>query len=127
MKYKVEISAFKEAPFASRELALARWEDEVDALKNDGWTVLSTGLSVSVKQYKSTEDHVHVRPNQEATCSKCEEVTGDSRIIENPPAKIQSCNRHNDCDKADAEARLKGATFGASHCHDDSCEDCFGC
>lgn len=38
-----------------------------------------------------------------------------------------SCNRHSDCMAADAAARAKGAQFGASHCHDECCEDCFGC
>lgn len=39
---------------------------------------------------------------------------------------LRSCNRHTDCAKADTEAKAKGA-FGASHCHDECCEDCFGC
>lgn len=38
----------------------------------------------------------------------------------------RSCNRHDNCEKADIEARAKGA-WGASHCHDDECEDCSGC
>jgi hypothetical protein len=38
-----------------------------------------------------------------------------------------SCNRHSDCRAADEIAKAKGATFGASHCHDECCEDCFGC
>lgn len=38
-----------------------------------------------------------------------------------------SCNRHNDCKAADEKARARGAMFGASHCHDEECEDCFGC
>jgi hypothetical protein len=38
-----------------------------------------------------------------------------------------SCNRHSDCRAADEAAKAKGATFGASHCHDECCEDCFGC
>jgi len=45
------------------------------------------------------------------------------------PAKIivqRSCNRHNDCDAADVKAREKG-NYSASHCHDECCEDCFGC
>jgi hypothetical protein len=43
------------------------------------------------------------------------------------PAEPQkrSCNRHADCDLADARARQHGAR-AASHCHDDCCEDCFG-
>ena len=41
----------------------------------------------------------------------------------------RSCNRHADCDKAEAEFEAKynrkpGWNF---HCHDDCCEDCFGC
>lgn len=40
--------------------------------------------------------------------------------------KSRSCNRHDDCEKADVAARARGA-YGASHCHDDECEDCFGC
>jgi hypothetical protein len=38
-----------------------------------------------------------------------------------------SCNRHSDCAAADAKAKAQGARFGASHCNDDECEDCFGC
>jgi hypothetical protein len=37
-----------------------------------------------------------------------------------------SCNRHGDCAAADAKAKAAGH-FSASHCHDDCCEDCFGC
>ena len=37
-----------------------------------------------------------------------------------------SCNRHCDCAAADAKAASKGRTR-ADHCHDDECEDCFGC
>jgi hypothetical protein len=46
-----------------------------------------------------------------------------------PPDKKEtkplSCNRHDDCDEADAKAREEGRYF-ADHCHDDCCEDCFG-
>ena len=37
----------------------------------------------------------------------------------------RSCNRHLDCDAADAKVKAEGG-FYASHCHDDCCEDCFG-
>ncbi len=45
----------------------------------------------------------------------------------------RSCNRHSDCD--DAEAKLLERTPGMTkanisfnfHCHDEDCEDCFGC
>lgn len=36
-----------------------------------------------------------------------------------------SCNRHDDCAKADEAAKSEGK-FGATHCHDDCCEECFG-
>jgi len=51
---------------------------------------------------------------------------GGSEATEEKTEKKRSCNRHNDCDKADADVKAKGG-FAASHCHDDECEDCFGC
>lgn len=55
------------------------------------------------------------------------------------PTKVRSCNRHGDCDAADARAKAnheanlskprqeRTITFPYSeHCHDDDCEDCFG-
>lgn len=36
--------------------------------------------------------------------------------------KRNSCNKHDDCAAADASK-----TGGAIHCHDDECEECFGC
>jgi hypothetical protein len=38
----------------------------------------------------------------------------------------RTCDRHVDCDAADELARERGFLV-ADHCHDDSCEDCFGC
>ena len=38
----------------------------------------------------------------------------------------RTCNRHRDCDEADTVARAQGRPQGAAHCHDDTCEDCFG-
>lgn len=43
--------------------------------------------------------------------------TGDDK-------KIRTCNRHVNCDKADADAKQAGRS--ADHCRDDCCEDCFG-
>lgn len=37
-----------------------------------------------------------------------------------------SCNLHDNCANADAQAKAKG-NLRASHCHDECCEDCFGC
>lgn len=42
------------------------------------------------------------------------------------PAGRRSCNRHIDCGAADAIARANGRRFGAEHCSDPCCEDCFG-
>lgn len=52
-------------------------------------------------------------------------------------AATRSCNRHRDCDAADAESRRlypEGRRVGpnwippgpAEHCHSDECEECFG-
>lgn len=40
-------------------------------------------------------------------------------------AATRTCNRHDDCDGADAAARERGAS-PPDHCHDDGCEDCHG-
>lgn len=45
------------------------------------------------------------------------------------PEVKNSCNRHNDCAKANAEyLKRTGATFVpfSFHCHSEDCEDCFG-
>ena len=39
---------------------------------------------------------------------------------------IKTCNRHNDCDKADEAAKLAGWRDRPVHCHDEDCEDCIG-
>jgi len=41
-------------------------------------------------------------------------------------SETRTCNRHDDCDEADRKARERGFTR-ADHCHDECCEDCFGC
>ena len=48
---------------------------------------------------------------------------GDTGSIQVIVAK-RTCNRHDDCDAANAAAKAKGRY--ADHCHDDDCEDCFG-
>lgn len=45
--------------------------------------------------------------------------------IENPLPR--NCNMHGDCDAADARAREKDPAASVEHCHDECCEDCFGC
>lgn len=43
----------------------------------------------------------------------------------------RTCNRHFDCDEADKDwkERNPGSQWIPAnfHCHDDDCEDCFGC
>lgn len=52
--------------------------------------------------------------------------------LKSKPAPRRSCNRHDDCDAAEAEvlARNPGKTKAdinfSFHCHDDECEECFG-
>lgn len=41
-----------------------------------------------------------------------------------PAPTVRTCNRHVDCDAADAAAKAAGKRV--DHCHDDDCEDCFG-
>jgi hypothetical protein len=43
------------------------------------------------------------------------------------PSKVRTCNRHDDCDAANAKAMAAGRSTIGIHCHDDDCEDCFGC
>lgn len=47
------------------------------------------------------------------------------------PAPKRECNKHNDCNEADKkwltdhpDKKYIPVNF---HCHDDECEDCFGC
>lgn len=54
-------------------------------------------------------------------------------VVAKPIDPINSCNRHRDCDAADATVAASGRrnewgmpVTRASHCHDDCCEDCFG-
>lgn len=42
------------------------------------------------------------------------------------PKKKRTCNRHTDCDAADARSLAGGVYLYAEHCHDDCCEECFG-
>lgn len=51
----------------------------------------------------------------------------DDHILDNPR---RSCNRHDDCDKFDKEYKEKYKVDFVpynQHCHDEECEDCFGC
>lgn len=56
----------------------------------------------------------------------------------NPVPEVRSCNRHHNCDAADERARREWAKrgavstdfrgqFGAEHCRNDECEECYGC
>ena len=46
-----------------------------------------------------------------------------------PTVNVRSCNRHSNCDEANAEYKAKhgDAPPASFHCHDDECPDCFGC
>lgn len=64
----------------------------------------------------------------------------DAGPLERPAYELaktkRQCNRHDDCDAADAKARAAAQAqglrpdhhlhFGADHCHDECCEECFG-
>lgn len=40
--------------------------------------------------------------------------------------KPRTCNRHVDCDAADARAKILDGRDSAEHCNDEFCEDCLG-
>lgn len=44
--------------------------------------------------------------------------------IDHPPPR--SCNKHTNCDEADARGKANGVTL-VYHCHIEDCEECFGC
>jgi len=48
------------------------------------------------------------------------------KTVAAPEPEIRSCNKHKDCDAADAAARENGKER-AYHCWADDCEECFGC
>lgn len=48
----------------------------------------------------------------------------DAVAIEHPPKR--TCNKHNDCDAAQAKARAEGRNPYVICCHSDDCEECFG-
>jgi hypothetical protein len=53
------------------------------------------------------------------------QITDEAKSNE-PVKKKNSCNRHLDCEAANEKAKELGRLW-AEHCHDDCCEDCFGC
>jgi len=48
-----------------------------------------------------------------------------AKALKHLDPRPRECNRHKDCDVADAQAKEKGHA-GADHCHDECCEECFG-
>lgn len=71
----------------------------------------------------------------EGYCGWCSRPTEPNPNFPKPP-KTRTCNRHEDCDAADAKvkARYEAASLHekahlplrADHCDDETCEDCFG-
>jgi hypothetical protein len=73
-----------------------------------------------VKQETMEEHLKRMGSPTHSICSEC------------PP--VRTCNRHPDCDAAEAKAKAKGmperygpGSIRVDHCHDEGCEDCFGC
>lgn len=48
------------------------------------------------------------------------------RLAAQKPPRRRTCNRHHDCDAADAEAHARTRGARAAHCWDDCCDECFG-
>ncbi len=59
-----------------------------------------------------------------------ETAAGTSNVAPLPVDEpvVNKCNRHSDCDEADRDTKLGHPErwWGADHCHDDCCEECFG-
>jgi hypothetical protein len=62
--------------------------------------------------------------------------TGNSETVDIPVTDGQvkrGCNRHSDCEAAEIALLAKNPDMTKTqislsfHCHDDECEDCFGC
>ena len=79
-------------------------------------------------------------PNYSKIKKLLEESTPYIRTVRSSPAlgapygqepSIRSCNRHNDCNEANRKwletHPLEKYVPINFHCHDDECEDCFGC
>lgn len=60
-------------------------------------------------------------------------ITQTVQDLHNTLPPLRQCNRHNDCDQANRDwlASNPGKQYWEvpvnMHCHDDDCEDCFGC
>lgn len=121
-------------------------------LERRGWATIRTGdvtrwrtmrnegsLEVTIPMMHAAPDyyrHERVLIDDLAMALGCEpfglrlemvrEVTERAAKPEQTPAvPTRTCNRHDDCDAADAAGRERGGN-PPDHCHDDGCEDCHG-
>lgn len=58
-------------------------------------------------------------------CPDCTVALREEARAEQPNPERRRCNRHDDCDEADATADAH-ENPRPDHCHDDECPDCFG-
>lgn len=86
---------------------------------------IRSGGSFDVAVYKSPHEMVSdivTKLDREALVALGGQIGRCIAAIDHPPKR--TCNRHDDCDAADAAAHARGLV--TDHCHDDCCEDCFG-
>lgn len=97
--------------------ALASWAEQVNATRADA---KDDALLVSLDDLRRVAVE---RPELTVVVRAVEAIEAPPTV--SVPPNVVSCNKHIDCDAADAAAQAKGER-GAVHCHDDCCEDCFG-
>lgn len=92
-------------------------------------------VRVGVIQFTPTDGALFVHVGKVMYFGDCLDVTIEAVCVEEQKqeqdecgaeVKPRTCNRHVDCDAADARAKILEGRDSAEHCSDEFCEDCFG-
>ena len=125
MKVLEELAVAKDMSPRAVVRHLFRLGQMSDLMISKGYKVLYTKDDEVFDPLQSAGPKMAPMPNPHS--GFCEQSRKDSSV----PCTcgvVQSCNRHHDCKRAEAdfyarEGRQPNLGF---HCHDDECEDCFG-
>jgi len=99
---------------------LKEWVDVVILALDGAWRSGATPAQiVAAIEAKQTKNEGRTWPDWR--------TADPNKAIEHDRSKdVRSCNRHADCDDAEAKARALPRPYVPDHCHDENCEDCFG-
>lgn len=88
---------------------------------------IADSLDALVKSMAVDESEIQIISTNGATWGGRVPEVSNMNIGAKPdaPKAPRSCNRHDDCDAADAKTQAKLGRR-ADHCYDEDCEDCFG-